>query len=189
MTDKYYDEISEGYDTLHMAEQLQKMTEIIAAMGADVPKKKDKLLDVGCGTGISTSVWACECTGIDPSEKLVALAQKKYAGQENRKFLVGNAEELPFPDDTFDVVISITAIHNFTDAKKGILEMQRVGKDRFVFSVLRKAAQLDEIEKYIIISFKVKKIVMEEKDLIFICGRREPGKRVSELKKGSAAEE
>lgn len=169
----YYDEIAGGYDELHMAEQLQKMTEIIAAMGEDIPKKKDKLLDVGCGTGISTSVWVCDCTGIDPSEKLIAVAQKKYANHPNKRFIVGSGEELPFPDRSFDVVISITAIHNFSDVKKGILEMKRVGKDRFVFSVLRKSARIEDIQKYIIISFRVKRIIMEEKDLIFICGRRD----------------
>ena len=169
----YYDEIADGYDELHMVEQLQKMTEIIAAMGPDIPKKKDKLLDVGCGSGISTSVWVCDCTGIDPSEKLIAVAQKKYANQQNKRFMVGNAEEMPFADKAFDVVISITAIHNFSDVKKGIIEMKRVGKDRFVFSVLRKAVQIEDIQKYIMISFKVKRIIMEEKDLIFICCRRD----------------
>lgn len=173
LSDGYYDGIAEGYDSLHMAEQLQKMTEIIAAMGPDIPKKKETLLDVGCGTGISTSVWVCDCTGIDPSPELIKKAQQKFAGQQNKRFMVGNAEELPFPDKSFDVVISITAIHNFSDVKKGIIEMKRVGKDRFVFSVLRKAKQIEDIQKYIMISFRVKRIIMEEKDLIFICERRD----------------
>ncbi|MBU2561249.1 MAG: methyltransferase domain-containing protein [Nanoarchaeota archaeon] len=171
MEDKFYDEIAQGYDSLHMAEQLQKMTMIIADMGADIPKKNEKLLDVGCGTGISTSVWNCDCTGIDPSEELIEIAQKK---QPKKKFLVGQAEELPFPDKSFDVVICITAVHNFKDIKKGLMEMKRVCKDRLVISVLKRSQKLEEIEKLIIINFKIKKIIMEEKDLIFLCGLRQP---------------
>ncbi|MBW2963835.1 methyltransferase domain-containing protein [Candidatus Woesearchaeota archaeon] len=168
----YYDSIAEGYDELHMAEQLQKMTAIIAELGTDIPKKGEKLLDVGCGSGISTSVWNCDCTGIDPSEKLIEIAKKNYP---KKKFLVASAEEIPFPDDYFDVVISITAVHNFTDFRKGLLEMKRVGKGRFVISILRKSAKAEEITKMIMINFKVKRIVMEDKDLIFLCGsKRQP---------------
>lgn len=170
MADKFYDDMAEGYDELHFAEQLQKMTAIIADIGQDIPKKNEKLLDVGCGTGISTSVWNCECTGIDPSEELIKIAQKKFP---RKKFVVGRAEELPFPDKSFDVVISITSIHNFSDIKKGINEMKRVCKGRAVFSVLRKSQKAEEIEKLIIINFRIKRIIMEEKDLIFICGLRE----------------
>ncbi len=172
MKDEYYNSIASGYDSLHMEEQLQKMTTIIADMGKDIPKKDEKLLDVGCGTGISTSVWNCDCTGIDPSRELIEIAHRKYP---NKRFLVGNAEELPFPDKSFDIVISITAIHNFDDIKKGILEMKRVCKDRAVFSVLKKAKDIEDIQKYIIINFRIKRIMMEEKDLIFICSRREKG--------------
>ncbi|MBN1544510.1 methyltransferase domain-containing protein [Candidatus Woesearchaeota archaeon] len=174
MEDKFYDEIAQGYDSLHMAEQLQKMTMIIADMGADIPKKNEKLLDVGCGTGISTSVWNCDCTGIDPSKELIDIAKKKHSKDPKKQFIVGHAEELPFPDKSFDVVICITAVHNFKDIKKGIMEMKRVCRDRLVISVMKKAQKLDEIEKLIIINFKIKKIIMEEKDLIFLCGMRQP---------------
>lgn len=165
----FYDEIAEGYDELHTGEQLRKMTAVIAAMGEDVPKKAEKLLDVGCGSGISTSVWSCDCTGIDPSEKLINIAKKNHP---KLRFFVGRAEELPFPDHSFDVVICITAIHNFHDVRKGIEEMKRAGKDRFVITLLRKSSNAEEIEKLIILNFKVRKIVMEDKDLIFVCRSR-----------------
>ncbi len=174
---KFYDEIADGYDELHMGEQLRKMTAIIAAMGEYIPKKPEKLLDVGCGSGISTSVWSCDCTGIDPSDNLIAVAKKNHP---KLRFYVGRAEELPFPDKSFDVVICITAVHNFHDIRRGIEEMKRVGKDRFVITVLRKSNKIEEIEKLIILNFKVKKIVMEDKDLIFICRSREWGKKKTE---------
>jgi ubiquinone/menaquinone biosynthesis C-methylase UbiE len=166
---EYYDAIAPGYDELHMAEQIRKMTAIIADLGQDIPKRGEKLLDVGCGSGISTSVWNCDCTGIDPSAKLIEVAQKNYPG---KRFLVANAEEIPFPDDSFDIVVCVTAIHNFADVRKGISEMKRVCKGRFVISLLRKSAKVEEIEKLIIINFRVKRIIMEDKDLIFICAWR-----------------
>jgi ubiquinone/menaquinone biosynthesis C-methylase UbiE len=169
MTD-YYDAIAPGYDRLHMAEQIQKMTAIIADLGTDIPKREEKLLDVGCGSGISTSVWNCDCTGIDPSEKLVDVARSNYPG---KRFLVASAEDIPFPDKSFDIVLCVTAIHNFADVRKGIEEMKRVCRDRLVITLLRKSQKVEEIEKMIILNFKVKRIIMEEKDLIFICGVRD----------------
>jgi ubiquinone/menaquinone biosynthesis C-methylase UbiE len=166
---EFYNGISEGYDELYIEEQFKKLTEILAALGADAPKKTEKLLDVGCGTGISTSVWPCDCTGIDPSDKLIELAKKKYP---KKRFYVGRAEELPFPDKSFDVVISITAVHNFHDVRKAFSEFKRVGKRLFVITVLRKSNSVEDIQKWIIINFRVKRIVMEEKDIIFVCGPR-----------------
>lgn len=162
----YYDSIAPGYDELHMAEQLKKMTAIIAELGQDIPKKGEKLLDVGCGSGISTSVWNCECTGIDPSSKLIEIAKQNHPG---KSFIVAPAEEIPFPDDSFDIVVCVTAIHNFKDVRKGISEMKRVGKGRFVITLLRKSAKAEEITKLIMINFKINRIVMEDKDLIFLC--------------------
>lgn len=180
-TGQFYDEISKGYDELHMIEQLQKMSEILASLGSDVPKRQEKLLDVGCGSGISTSVWNCDCTGIDPSENLIAIAKKKYP---NKRWYVGRAEELPFPDDSFDMVICVTAAHNFHNIRKGIDEIKRVGKDRFVITALRKSAQADEIGKLIMLNFNVKKAIIEEKDLIFVCKKRVwKSKRPQEPKK------
>ena len=168
--ESFYDKIASGYDELYMAEQFSKISEMMQALGADIPKKTDRLLDVGCGTGISTSVWKSECVGIDPSRELIAIAQRNYP---KRKFMVGKAESLPFPDQSFDVVISVTSIHNFDDVRKGIEEMKRVGKRLFIITALRKSAKIAEIEKLIILNFKINKIVVEEKDIIFICGPRQ----------------
>ncbi len=167
---KYYDKIASGYDELHRDEQLAKIAKIISSIDpSDLPKKDDYLLDVGCGSGISTACWESKSVGIDPSIELIKIAKEKYKTYKNLDFLVGMAENLPFRNDTFDYVISLTAVHNFTDIKKGLNEMKRVGKKGFIFTILRKSGQIDKIEKLIIINFKVKKIVMEDKDLIFIC--------------------
>lgn len=156
----YYNTISEGYDELHSEEQLQKCR--IIAESFDFKNKK--ILDVGCGTGIATDFFKCD-TGVDPSEKLLEIACKKYP---NIQFMEASAESLPFSDDEFDAVISITAIQNFEDIEKGLSEIKRVGKE-FVLTFLKRSEKKDNIEDLIKKLFKIKKIIEEEKDLIYFC--------------------
>lgn len=169
---KYYDQIAEGYDALHKDEQIQKLAKIISSIDPKfLPKKSDSLLDVGCGSGISTAPWECRCVGFDPSIELIKIARNNYP---KKHFFVAMAENIPFPGDSFDFVICITAIHNFSDIKRGINEMKRVGKKGFIFTVLKKSKNIDNIQKLIIINFRIIKIIMEDKDIIFICEHRSP---------------
>ncbi|KYK27113.1 hypothetical protein AYK26_00245 [Euryarchaeota archaeon SM23-78] len=156
----YYNEISKGYHELHGEEQLRKAKIIHSRLDL---KKTDKLLDVGCGNGSYLNLFNCEVTGIDPSKELV----KQYKGKH--KLMVGKAEKLNWPDNTFDIVISITAIHNFKNIEKWLKEIRRVGKKRFVFSILKRTQQFELIEKLINELFEIDEILIEDKDLIFFC--------------------
>ena len=109
-----------------------------------------------------SSFFDCDCYGIDPSEDLLDQCINKDV-----KLIKANAENIPFDDDFFDIVISITAIHNFEDIEKGLLEMKRVGKDKFVFSILKKANQFNKIEELIEKKFKVRKKIDEGIDMIY----------------------
>ena len=130
----YYDEISEGYEELHKEEQLKKVELIKKYLKL---KPTDKLLDVGCGTGLTTEHWKCKRYGIDPAPKLLERARCK----EEIEYKLAPAENIPYPDGFFDVVISITAIQNFADIKKGLSEIKRVGRGKFVLSFLKKSSQ------------------------------------------------
>ncbi|MBU1199008.1 MAG: methyltransferase domain-containing protein [Nanoarchaeota archaeon] len=156
----YYNEISKGYDELHGEEQLKKARIIRDKIEF---KRSDKLLDVGCGNGAYLDIFDCDVTGIDPSEEFI----EQYKG--THQIMIGKAEALDFVDDYFDIVISITAIHNFDDIKKGLEEIKRVGKTKFVFSVLKRSQKFEEIEKLINELFSVKEKVEEDKDIIFFC--------------------
>lgn len=153
----YYDSIAEGYDELHKEEQLKKIRIIKDNLKI---KKSDFLLDVGTGTGFALDMFNCKKIGIDPSPKLLKKA--------NSKVIKGKAEALPFPDKTFDIVMSITAVHHFDDIKKGLKEIRRVAKDRVAFSLLKKSSKLKEIKNLIDTFFKIKKEIDEDKDLIII---------------------
>jgi ubiquinone/menaquinone biosynthesis C-methylase UbiE len=158
----YYDEISEGYEELHREEQ-EKKIEIIKQKLKTKPA--DKLLDVGCGSGITTRCWDCERYGIDPSEKLLEKAKKS---DEKGIYKLAPAEKIPFKDNFFDIVISITAIQNFNDIEKGLNEIKRVGKARFILTFLKKSPKKEKIEGLINEIFAPAKSIEEDKDIIFI---------------------
>ena len=161
---KYYDSIASGYEELYKEEQEKKIAFIKPYLKVE---KDNKLLDVGCGTGISTEPWDCERVGIDPSSKLIEIGRKL---RPDINFHVGCAEELPFPEDYFDVVISLTAIQNFDDLQKGLDEIKRIGKRIFVLSFLKGVKNRDEITRAIEGTFDVKSVLEEEKDLFFVIG-------------------
>jgi len=159
---KYYDSIAEGYEELHKEEQLRKIKLIKKFLK---PNIKDKLLDVGCGTGLTTSPWKCKRYGIDPSKKLLEKARKKHP---NIKFKLASAEKIPFKNNFFDVVISVTALQNFTNIEKSLGEIKRVGKNKFILTFLKKSAKRKKLDWLIKKHFKIKEIIKEEKDLIYI---------------------
>jgi protein-L-isoaspartate(D-aspartate) O-methyltransferase len=127
----YYDEISQGYEELHKEEQLKKVELIKKHLKVN---PADKLLDVGCGTGLTTESWPCKRFGVDPAPKLLARARKR----EEIEYKQAPAESIPYPDNFFDIVISITAIQNFHDIEQGLKEIKRVGKLKFVLTFLKK---------------------------------------------------
>ncbi|MBN1792105.1 class I SAM-dependent methyltransferase [Candidatus Woesearchaeota archaeon] len=163
----YYDSIADGYSELHGEEQ-QKKARII--LGRLKPGRNESLLDVGCGDASYLDMFGCECVGVDPSEELL----EKYEGIH--QVLPAVAEDLPFEDSEFDIVISITAIQNFTDPEKGLREIERVCKDRFALSYLKRSPKAPALEKLIRDLFKVDEIVEEDKDLIFFCTKRDESK-------------
>ena len=93
-------------------------------------RPSDKLLDVACGTGLvaveAARVMgsAAAITGLDPSEGMLAVARKKIPAH----FVVGRAEELPFPDNTFDFLTMGYALRHVTNLEQTFREYDRVLK-------------------------------------------------------------
>ena len=94
-------------------------------------KKGDSLLDVGCGKGFmiydfKRLIKGLDVYGIDVSSYAINHSLDKV----RNKVCIADAKKLPFPDKSFDYVISINSIHNLNrkDCAKALREISRVSK-------------------------------------------------------------
>ncbi|MGK2317433.1 class I SAM-dependent methyltransferase [Gordonia rhizosphera] len=99
----------------------------------------DRVLDVGCGTGVLTRA-ALErvgpqgvVAGVDPNDGMLAVAARTSPGAEIH---AGAAENLPYPDDAFDRVLSQFALMFFQDRRAGVRQMARVVRPGGTLGVL-----------------------------------------------------
>lgn len=104
----------------------------------------EKALDVGCGTGnytIELALRRADIIGIDRSEEMLNFARQKVKGKGLKvTFQVADAESLPFPDSTFDIVISNGLLCFLRGPDKALVEMRRVLRPggRLVVGVLNR---------------------------------------------------
>ena len=88
----------------------------------------DKVLDVACGTGNVSAAAAdrgAEVTGVDAASALVEQAAQRVPAA---RFVHGQAEALPFEDDTFDVALSAFGVIFSPDPDRAAAELLRVVK-------------------------------------------------------------
>ena len=102
-----------------------------------------KILDVATGTGdlaiALCSIHPEKVTGIDIAEKMMEIAREK--AKRNRLsdrivFLTGDAENIDFPDGSFDAVTVAFGVRNFADLEKGLKEMKRILRPGGVMMIL-----------------------------------------------------
>ena len=159
VVDKYYSIISAGYNELYKEEQVKKINLVKKILKIN---KNDLLLDIGCGTGISTKpfIKKCKTIGIDTSFEMLKNVKNKC--------ICGEAEYLPFKPNLFDIIISITTFQNFYDINKAIDEILMVSKKdcQIVISIIKKSKKIDNLKRILKNRFEVKEIE-EEKDLMF----------------------
>jgi ubiquinone/menaquinone biosynthesis C-methylase UbiE len=91
-----------------------------------------RLLEVGCGTGTDSLQFArggAIFTGVDLTPRSLEIARKRFEvyGQAG-EFVLSDAENLNFPDESFDVVYSFGVIHHTPDTEGAAAEIHRVLK-------------------------------------------------------------
>ncbi|MBP9090269.1 ubiquinone/menaquinone biosynthesis methyltransferase [bacterium] len=138
---------------MHRAWKLRAITELMAlSLKKDAPHErgaseaqeaKERYLDVCCGTGDLALAMAKQAaagthiTGLDFSQNMLDLAcerQKRLARRKDKiktvqmEWICGDAQNLPFEDNTFNGAIISFGLRNLTDLQKGLDEMTRVVK-------------------------------------------------------------
>lgn len=102
-----------------------------------------QVLDVGCGTGWFTRGLAAHgyaMTGLDLDARRLEVARQRSAS--DIAWLQGDAAQLPFPDRSFDQVVSLTALCFVPDWPRAVAEMVRVARHRFVLGLLNRHSLL-----------------------------------------------
>lgn len=108
-------------------------------------KKEANILDIGCGAGFPLLEIAqrfgasSKAFGIDPWSAGIDRARQKirFMNLHNVEIIEGFAENMPFADNFFDVIVSNNGLNNVQDIKKALTECYRTAKTdcQFVFTV------------------------------------------------------
>lgn len=93
----------------------------------------DRLLDIGCGTGIYVEALAAHAhrlCALDASPEMTTVARAfcKERGLEHVHHIVGSAEVLPFADNTFDLVVALDTLHHVGSLEDVVAEVFRLLK-------------------------------------------------------------
>lgn len=112
-----------------------------ALLDAVSPLDRERTLDIGCGTGRFTAALeaaGAEVTGLDVDPAMLTVAAERVAGT----LVGGDAHALPFGDDTFDLVVTVTATEFLTDSRTALAEAARVVRPhgRLVVAALNPAS-------------------------------------------------
>ncbi len=130
-----YDLMGWFHDTFSFRGQWRELRQRTATLARLQPG--EQVLDVGCGTGtlameVARRVGrAGRVAGVDPGTEQIARARAKAARRNVPiEFQIGVIEQLPFPDQTFDVVFSTLMMHHLPAGLKrqGLAEIARVLK-------------------------------------------------------------
>ncbi|CCG52467.1 Ubiquinone/menaquinone biosynthesis methyltransferase UbiE [Flavobacterium indicum GPTSA100-9 = DSM 17447] len=139
-----FDTISENYDGLNK----------VISFGTDAKWKKKILkmvqgqnpttiLDIATGTGdlaiLFASTSATEIIGLDISQGMLDIGKKKIEAQKLQskiQMVLGDGENIPYPDNYFDTITVAYGVRNFENLEKGLSEILRVLKPNGQFIIL-----------------------------------------------------
>jgi demethylmenaquinone methyltransferase/2-methoxy-6-polyprenyl-1,4-benzoquinol methylase len=139
-----FDNISENYDGLNRVISLgidvKWRKKVVKIVGENNPKQ---ILDIATGTGdlalMMASLNPDRIVGLDISSGMLEVGKRKIekAKLSNKiEMIVGDSEEMPFKDNTFDAITVSFGVRNFANLDKGIKEIARVLKPDGVLVIL-----------------------------------------------------
>ena len=141
---KMFDTISKNYDGLNrvisFGIDIKWRKRVVSIVSQNKPSK---ILDIATGTGDlainMATTGAKEIIGLDISPGMLEVGKKKIEDKKLGniiKMVVGDSENLPFDDNTFDAITVAFGVRNFENLQKGLKEIYRVLKPGGTFVVL-----------------------------------------------------
>ena len=119
--------------------------EILFGLCYELVKPGDKLLDIGIGTGLCSSLFfkhGLEIYGLDSSDEMLTMCKKKGIARELKNWDLLNLP-LPYPDAQFDIIISGGVLHFFEDLQPMFKEKARLIKPNGIFTFTIKVVTED----------------------------------------------
>jgi demethylmenaquinone methyltransferase/2-methoxy-6-polyprenyl-1,4-benzoquinol methylase len=139
-----FDNISENYDGLNrvisFGIDVKWRKKVVAIIGKNNPKQ---ILDIATGTGDLAIMMAGlnpdKVIGLDISAGMLEVGKQKIAKanlSDKIEMIVGDSENMPFDDNTFDAITVSFGVRNFANLNNGLKEIKRVLKPGGTFVVL-----------------------------------------------------
>jgi demethylmenaquinone methyltransferase/2-methoxy-6-polyprenyl-1,4-benzoquinol methylase len=139
-----FDNISENYDGLNriisLGIDVKWRKKVVEIVGKKNPKQ---ILDIATGTGdlalMMASLNPDKIVGLDISSGMLEVGKRKIEKaklSDKIEMIVGDSEEMPFNEDTFDAITVSFGVRNFANLDKGIKEIARVLKPTGVLVIL-----------------------------------------------------
>lgn len=152
---KMFDTISNEYDGLNrvisFGIDVKWRNKVVKLISDKQPKN---ILDIATGTGdlaISlTTTNAEEIIGLDISDGMLEVGRKKIKSKNLDHIIsmvIGDSEDLPFKDNTFDAISVAFGVRNFENLEKGLSEILRVLKPDGLFVILETSVPTNPLYK------------------------------------------
>lgn len=151
-----YDKYGEQYHLKRKNEEDSLWNEYleIPSMTKLIEKNVNQLnvLDLGCGSGefaAKVKLWGGKVIGLDQSSTMIEIARREHPEIE---FHIGNAEEMPFGDKSFDLIYSCLMVHYIRELSPLFAEVARVIRShrKFIFSFHHPFAEVTK-KKFVVV--------------------------------------
>lgn len=151
-----FDTISKEYDGLNrvisFGIDVKWRNKVVKIVGK---KQPENILDIATGTGDLAinlaSTNAKEIIGLDISNGMLEVGRKKITSKKLENIIsmvIGDSENLPFEDNTFDAITVAFGVRNFENLEKGLSEILRVLKPNGIFVILETSVPTNPIYKF-----------------------------------------
>jgi malonyl-CoA O-methyltransferase len=167
-----YNQSAHAYDTQYSEEQEAKITTIKQNLNL---KDNSVALDLGCGTGILIKHFANKTKsyiGVDSSRELLKYAKRKAKSFPNSTLVLADADNLPFPDQTFDTVFAVTLLQNMPAPNSTLTEVNRISKTKasIIITGLRKRFTQEELVKQLQqTNLEIETLKLDEGNREYVC--------------------